>query len=334
MKQIEYSISDLITNLKQNKKRMLLIFIVLMLISLVASFILSRSYNQGETEKDDTVVSQIDLEAYSVDESYFYEVNFELKTKVDALDAYAQYLHQVDLNGNNSEQLVEFQQELSDYNELFDSIRQYYILNGPIFADDWYAAESFVNKHIDELKKNIDSVESESNQLSERIFISSADRESEEQELSDHILGYKSELKMWEKQRDNLENNDNNEEKLISINESMDEMLRQGVTAYNNLAVEFNDMISNFEDEQYDIVYNPYLLDTYNSLAGITGELDEEDIINVNKNSALIYARSVAGLDNNTERFFACLTFGILLSLGLSVLYGLFGRRKIDEDTK
>ena len=156
----------------------------------------------------------------------------------------------------------------------------------------------------------------------------------EEKKLSDCISKYKSELKIWEKQRQNLDNKNNGDGKLIRINESMDELLQQGVAAYNNLVVQFNDMIRGVESEQYDIVYNLYLLDTYSSIAGITGELDEEDIMNVNKDSALIYARSVAELDNNTERFLACLTFGILLSFGLSVLYGIFGRDKINEDTK
>ncbi len=314
MKQIEYSISDLILNLKHNKKRMFLIFIGLMFISLAVSFILSRTYNQAETKKDETVVPQIDLEDYSVDECYFYEVNYDLKTMVDALDAYAQYLHQIDLNANNSEQLVRFQETLFSNSELFDFIRQYYISNGPIYDDAGDAAEFFVKQHIDELERNI--------------------RMCEEKKLSDCISKYKSELKIWEKQRQNLDNKNNGDGKLIRINESMDELLQQGVAAYNNLVVQFNDMIRGVESEQYDIVYNLYLLDTYSSIAGITGELDEEDIMNVNKDSALIYARSVAELDNNTERFLACLTFGILLSFGLSVLYGIFGRDKINEDTK
>lgn len=314
MKQIEYSMSDLIVNLRHNIKRVFFIFIVLLLISLLGSFILSRNYNQKMIEKDDTVVPQIDLEEYSIDEYYYYKVNLDLKTMVNALEAYAQYLHQVDLNGNNSEQLVNFQQDLSDYNDFFDFIRQYYNLNGPIYAEDKSAAELFINQHIDELKRRIENAESTIEQLDEVGFISS----------TDSILEYKNELKTWEKQRDNLDD----EEGLDLINETMDELFQQGVVIYNELVVQFNNMISGFEDEQYDIVYNPYLLDTYSSLAGITGEINEENIINVNKNSALIYARSVAGLDNNTERFFACLTFGILLSLGLAVLYGLFGKKE------
>lgn len=329
MKHIEYSISDLLENLKCNKKRMLLMFIILILISLAVSFFLSRFYNQDVIEKDNTVVPQIMLEEYTIDETYFYQVTYDLKTMVNALDAYAQYLHQVDLNGENSEQLVKFQDDLASQNTYFEYIGQFYISNAPIYTDNQDEAVIFVEQNIEQLETNIDSVSDEIEELNEAVAISSDGIAETEQILYDRKSQYESKLEIWEKHRKNLENYGS--EEVAFINEQMEELLQKGVEEYNLLANQFNEMISQFEDEQYDIVYNPYLLDTYSSLAGITGELKTEDIINVNKNSALIYARSIASLDNDTERFYSCFTFGLLLSTGLSVLYGLFRKRNRGE---
>ena len=63
-------------------------------------------------------------------------------------------------------------------------------------------------------------------------------------------------------------------------------------------------------------------------MAGMAGELYEEDIINVKKNEALIYARSIVGVDNREERFYAVLTFSILLGTAFSVLYGVLRNGK------
>lgn len=330
MKQIDYSINDLLSNLKQNKKRVIIIFITLMLISIVVSFFLTRDYVQKEPDRDNTVVPQIVLDEYDKDETYFYSVSYDLKMMAGALDAYAQYLHQVNLNGGNNEQLVRFQEDLSDNTPLFDDIIQYYLSNGPIYADDQEAAVTYVNQHVEDLEASIDTIGKMIEQQEDYSF--AADVNTENIALFEQQVQYEEELAGWEKQRYNLVNGDI--ETLASINRQMEKMLQQGVEAYNALVLQFNEMISDFEDEQYDIIYNPYLLEAYTSEAGITGELEKENIMNVDKNSALIYARSIAGLDSSTERFYSSLTFGFLLSIGLSVLYGLFGRRSISEDTK
>ncbi|MDE6950130.1 MAG: hypothetical protein K2P64_04340, partial [Lachnospiraceae bacterium] len=71
-----------------------------------------------------------------------------------------------------------------------------------------------------------------------------------------------------------------------------------------------------------EVIYNPYLLREYCDMAGIVGEIYYEAAVNVNKHKALIYARSIVGVDSCEERFYAILTFSIMLGVAFSVLYG------------
>lgn len=63
-------------------------------------------------------------------------------------------------------------------------------------------------------------------------------------------------------------------------------------------------------------------------MAGVTGELSEEDIMNNRRNSAVIYAKSIAGLDMAKERVFSFLTFFMLFGVTVAFLYGFFYKVK------
>ena len=59
--------------------------------------------------------------------------------------------------------------------------------------------------------------------------------------------------------------------------------------------------------------------------------MSEEDIMNNRKNNAIIYAKSVAGLDMPQERFYTYITFFSIFGIAISFLYGAFAdvnRRK------
>lgn len=332
MKVAEYSMKDLRNNFRCNMKKMAVMFLILLAITIGISFCLSRMYSERKTDKDNTQIPSVYLQNRTVDERYFYNANFELKKMVDALSAYTQYLYQVNLNGTNHERLVKFQDELNSVQDIFGEVRTFYNENGPIYATDKNAAIKFVNNHINELEKNIESVEEQLAELGEYKFTSESDIAAMEKSLFEQHRIYENELKIWLKQEENLK--EKSTEELAGINQQMEELLQEGTETYNVLAEQFNQMINNFEDEQYDIVYNPYMLNVYSSYAGLTGEFEEEDIMNVDKNSALIYARSVAGLDSRSERFFSYLTFGILFSIGISVLYGGFAKRSSRESSE
>lgn len=332
MKRREYSMRDLIDNFQNNLRRTGIIFIILLIVSVSVSFGLSRMYTETDIDRDDTKVPFISLQQFKNDETFFYKTNFELKKMTDALNAYVEYLFQVDLNGANREKLVDFQNELYVNQDFFDEVIGYYNHNTPIYIENLEAAEGFVAQHIYELEDAIARIDKKMEEYNEYTFASKSYISEKQKDLLSQKSMYEEELSVWDRQKQNLQERD--DEEVSFVNRQMEELLEQGVEIYNNLVEEFNQMIVSFEDEQYDIIYNPYILDTYRSIAGLTSEFEEEEIMNVNKNSALIYAKSVAGLDSREERFFSYLTFGVLFSVVISALYGMFIKRGIHEDSK
>ena len=332
MKRREYSMRDLIDNFQNNLRRTGIIFIVLLIVSVSVSFGLSRMYTETDVDRDDTKVPFISLQQFKNDETFFYKTNFELKKMTDALNAYVEYLFQVDLNGTNREKLVDFQNELYVNQDFFDEVIGYYNHNTPIYIENLEAAEGFVDQHINELEDAIARIDKQLEEYDEYTFASKSYISEKQKDLLSQKSMYEEELSVWDRQKQNLQEID--DEKVSFVNRQMEELLEQGVEIYNNLVEEFNQMIVSFEDEQYDIIYNSYILDTYGSIAGLTSEFEEEEIMNINKNSALIYAKSVAGLDSREERFFSYLTFGVLFSVVISALYGMFTKRGISEDSK
>lgn len=332
MKRREYSMRDLIDNFQNNLRRTGIIFIILLIVSVSVSFGLSRMYTETDIERDDTKVPFISLQQFKNDETFFYKTNFELKKMTDALNAYVEYLFQVDLNGANREKLVDFQNELYINQDFFDEVIGYYNHNTPIYIENLEAAEGFVDQHINELEDAIARIDKQLEEYDEYTFALKSYISEKQKDLLSQKSTYEEELSVWDRQEQNLQERD--DEEVSFVNRQMEELLEQGVEIYNNLVEEFNQMIVSFEDEQYDIIYNPYILDTYRSIAGLTSEFEEEEIMNVNKNSALIYAKSVAGLDSREERFFSYLTFGVLFSVVISALYGMFIKRGMREDSK
>ena len=332
MKRREYSMRDLIDNFQNNLRRTGIIFIILLVVSVSVSFGLSRMYTETDVDRDDTRVPFISLQQFKNDETFFYKTNFELKKMTDALNAYVEYLFQVDLNGTNREKLVDFQNELYVNQDFFDEVIGYYNYNTPIYIENLEAAEGFVDQHINELEDAIARIDKQLEEYDEYTFALKSYISEKQKDLLSQKSTYEEELSVWDRQEQNLQEID--DEKISFVNRQMEELLEQGVEIYNNLVEEFNQMIVSFEDEQYDIIYNPYILDTYGSIAGLTSEFEEEEIMNVNKNSALIYAKSVAGLDSREERFFSYLTFCVLFSVVILEIYGMFTKRGISENSK
>lgn len=327
MRKIEYSKDELLGNLRRNRKKTLIVFCIFLLMSLAMACIFGLFYPRQENEAAAVSISRIDKERYRYDETYFYSLYTDLKKGMDALNAYAEYLEQVELGEDSRERLSLFQNLLGEKKKLFDDVKGYYVDNGPIVIDDREAALKFVNKYLETYKSNVKSAEKEVEMLSEPF--STAFIKSTESSLYKQIKRNLREIPVWELQKKNIAEKDDSQ--MEEINSAMDTLLEDGVDGYNILAAEFEQMISGFEDEQYDIIFNEELLESYSLMAGIEGEFEAEDILSDKKNDALIYARSIAGLDSRQERFFAFLTFGIFMSCGLSFLYGLLRRKDVNE---
>lgn len=329
MKGLDYSISDIKNNIKMNKKYMAFMFCACLFIGIIIGIINGKNYEQPRYELDDTIVQKICLDDLVKDESYYYEAIKEFSGKYSALNAYVMYLKQVALSNDNLEKLERFESKIEEYKQSYTLLNKTYREEAPIICRKMEDTKEYIESHITSIQEQITSLDNRILTLKDTSFTENFVTISENSLLSAKS-SLKNELAMWENQLRILQ--DINISELEKKNTGMDLLLLDSLDKFNGLIDEFNDYIKMIEaEENYDIVYNKYLLKSYLEEAGITGQMSEEDIMNNRKNNAIIYAKSVAGLDVPQERFYTYITFFSIFGITISFLYGAFAdvnRRK------
>lgn len=323
MKRIEIGFEDAAKNIRRNKKGMLIIFGGILLVGAVCGYIDYRTYEQEPYTVEDTIVQKADLEYLKKDETYYYRAFMELKEKSCGLNAYIQYLKQVNLSGENMKKVSELETAALEEEKKFEEIQEFYISEKPIICDDLDAAKQFAGQKKEMAELRLDKAQKILEELGEK---------SEEKDRNLKIYA-EQEIRIWEDYLEKMKDPDFNESQ--KINKKMDMLLEERTNGINILTEKFNELITDIAgDEQYEVIYNPYLLRKYCNMAGVVGELYKEDIVEVRKHKALIYARSVTGVDSKEERFYAILTFSVLLGATFSFLYGALTDPTIKEQKR
>lgn len=311
MKRIEIGFGDVAKNIRKNKKGMFIIFLGILLGGTVCGCIDYQTYEQEAYTVEDTIVQKADLEHLKKDETYYYQAFMELKEKSCGLNVYIQYLKQVNLSGQNMKKVSELETDALEEQKKFAELQEFYISEKPMICDDLETAKQFVRqkKEVAELRQ--DKAQKILEELGEKA-------ERKDRNLKIYA---EQEIGIWEDYLEKMKDPDFNE--FQKTNKKMDMLLAEETNSINILAEKFNALIADIEkEEQYEVIYNPYLLREYCDTAGIAGKLYREDAVEVRKNKALIYARSIAGVDSREERFYAILTFSALLGIAFSLLYG------------
>lgn len=311
MKRKEIGFEDIVENIRRNKKGMLILFLGILLGGAVWGTIDYRTYEQKPYIVEDTIVQKADLEPLKKNETYYYMAYMELKEKSCGLNAYIQYLKQVNLSGESMKKVSQLEAAALEEQKKFAEIQEFYISEKPMVCDDPDAAEGFAEQKAEMAGLRLDKAQRILEELGEKA---------EGKDRAFKIYA-EQEIKFWESYLTKIRSLDS--AKAQSANSRMDLLLEEGTESINALAESFNDLIADIEEnEQYEVVYNPYLLREYCDMAGIAGELYYEDAVNENKHKALVYARSIAGVDSRKERVYAILTFSALLGTAFSLLYG------------
>lgn len=322
MNRIEYSLCDIRNNIMKNKKRMFVIFLIFSIAGLFIGVIQGLFYKQPSFTLDDTIVQRIDIRALPRDTEYYYTAVTEYTDRYEALKAYVMYLKQVSLTGESTEDLEDFEMELIEFSELIDSIKKYYKTEMPIICNDRENAKDYIEDKIEEYKGKIKNADDVIKNINSESFSKSFAAISETSALKNKISA-QNELHIWENQLDGIKKR--SDEEIENANEKMDELLLKREKEFNTLVDKYNVFIRTIEKrEQYDIIYNKYLLNSYVEEAGLTGEISKEDALNNRKNNAVIYAKSVAGTDVPKERLYAIFMFYSLVGVALAVLFGAF----------
>ncbi|MDE6950222.1 MAG: hypothetical protein K2P64_04810, partial [Lachnospiraceae bacterium] len=141
---IELGFGDITKNIRKNKKGMLLIFLGILLGGAIWGYIDYRTFDQKPYAVEDTIVQKVNLEHLKRDETYYYMAFMELKEKSCGLNAYIQYLKQVNLRGESMKKVSELEAAAMEERRKFDEIQEFYISEKAMIYDDPKAAEQFV----------------------------------------------------------------------------------------------------------------------------------------------------------------------------------------------
>lgn len=319
MKRIEIEFESVAKNIRKNKREMLFIFVGILLGGAVCGYIDYQTYEQEVYTVEDTIVQKADLEHLKKDETYYYQAFMELKEKSCGLNAYIQYLKQVNLSGQNMKKVSELETAALEEQKKFAEIQEFYVSEKPIIFDDLEAVRGFAKRKLETGKRKKENAETAIQEV-EKSFTKNFQQEEQKRALRLKIYASE-EVGIWEDYLEKMEDLDLYE--LQKTNSKMDLLLEEEVKSINALVERFNNLIADIErEEQYEVVYNLQMLREYCNMAGIVGELCKEDAVEVKKDEALIYARSIAGLDSQEERVCSILTFSALLGVAFSLLYG------------
>ncbi len=319
MRIIEVTFNSILKNLKKNIKLSLIVFILCIVIGCIVGVINAKAYGPREDIKKESV-ENLSLSEISQNESYYYNAFWSLKSKSDYLNAYLQYLEQVTLEEESRESLWKVQEQLSQYDDMLNSTILFFEEN-PITFNNMIEETISFYKEKNKILKSYQ--EEKRNKLDEVI-------------KGNYTADYKA--SQQEKLCSDIERSDRNITVLNNIiqmlkDASYDEINYNTKKANETLAINydkineiidaFNETMSEISDhESYEIIYNNRLLNEYEDEAGISNDIEKEDILVNQKDKAIIYAKSIEGLDIRKERFFATLTFFILFGLIVSVIIG------------
>ena len=320
---IEYSCMDIIENLKKNWKRMICIWITCLALGITCGFVNIKQLEQIDYSKDDTVIKIVDLSGLARDETFYYNAIIRVRNMHNELNAYTQYLKQVRMSGDSLEKVSGMESLLAAYEDTYQElIEKYYGYYPIIYTDN---ASEYVDEKIYLNQNRIEQYEAELCKIERQPFVGISS-DARRLELENKITKLSNENYFWEKCKEYTLSK-NNEQREYN-NAVVDELMLKNVSDLNELIQTFNELIVLLEDvEQYDIVYNEYLLKQYTINTMRADELSDEDIVKNEKNEALIYAKSVSDMDSVKESFGAYVLFFCMFGVACSVLYGAFWRK-------
>lgn len=320
MKINEISYDIIKVNMKKNYKLMILILSAFIIIGIITGLISAHLYNAEKTISVKQVEKHVDLEKLEKNEAYYYNAFLTLKEKNDYIQAYLEYFTQVNLSSESRVELDKIEEKIFDYQQHFEEAKLFFYKNAPAYVDKIDLTIKFYEEKKDSLEYLKEERNNELNEINAGNYTENY-KDVQQKDISEDIAKIQKNIDMFNNHINILRNSEPSE---ISKNsKEADLLLYENCNELNNIIDDFNDVMKNVaEKENYEIIYNKRLLKEYSDYAGFNNELEQEDILNNQKEQAVIYAKSIAGLDQKNERFFATLTFFILCGIVISIVVG------------
>jgi hypothetical protein len=330
MKILEMTFEDIKTNVKKNHKIVVIVLILSIILGVGFGIINAKVY-QPEKKTDVSMLQQhFDTTKFQKDEEYYFKSFFDLKRKHDYISAYLQYFEQVDISNESRARLYSISNELTAYQNTFEEAKEFYAENAPVVFSKADAAVVFYEDKIKELTKDKELKDDELNEIVNGRYTKDY-KEGAQKRLSYEISTLQNDIDIYENHKSIISKS--SEAEIKEVAETADEILMENSEKINCIIDDFNECINDIaENEQYNIIYNKRLINDYFEAAGFSNEIEQEDILKNKLDSAIVYAKSVAGLDMGKERFFATLTFFLIFGIVISALIGGFYMKESNKN--
>lgn len=295
MKVNVYSLNQVIQNIKKNRRTILIIFCFCILVGIICGFINNKKLDKTKYGEVCSSIEAIEINSLQRNEEYFYKVYRLIQGRRNELNAYIQYLSQVRMGQGSREKLEEIEEKLLKCEEQFIQFEEYYINQVPIIHTK--ATENYIRKMFMQRILNLNFEGKKQYAIKEFEF--------------------------WERMQNNYKVHDSKERMLIES--IMDDKINTTVNMYNELTIEFNEVMNFLEEEElYVIEYNTELLEQFHGEICVTESLSAEAVMEDSRVNALIYARSIPRVDDKKEAFVAYFVFFLLFGFICSILFGAF----------
>lgn len=317
MKIIKVSYENVKSNLKHNVKIMLVILSICLLIGCIIGGVNAAHYspvNYDNTQTQGTLT----LDDIERDGAHYYNAFMQLKERYAYLSAYLECLERIELSKESKEIVVALRETISAYKNTYNDAINFYCNEAPCIPGKEDSALNFYESKIKELERNTAKQEA-------RLEYEEENRDA----IIDYIVKIQERIELFHEHSDLIENRQGDATEAIA-NEA-DDILNTNYQELNTVIKSFDDSIAAIERlDRYEIEYckrffNDYAMETD---LMITGALRKEIVLNDKKGQAIIYAKSIEGVDVKRERFSAIFMFFALFGVVISFLVGAFYCKK------
>lgn len=321
MKEFELSINDMIKKVKKNYKISLIIFGICVLVGIICGLISAYNYKPKENVDITQIEETIELENIEKNGEYYYNAFLELKKKNEYLKAYLSYFEQVNISNESRIKLEEIEKDIDDYQQNYELAENFYKENAPVIFSEKENTVDFYKKEINLFESEKIEYDKELEELLSNNYAESY-KTAKQEEILKAISKLNIDIEMFNNHIDII--NNSTQEEIEKTSKIADEVLIENINILNNIIQNFNDTLKIIsKKDNYEIIYNKRLINGYFEEVGFNSELDQEKILENSKGRAIIYARSIAGLDIKSERFLATCTFFILFGIVLALVIGI-----------
>ncbi len=327
MKKILVDSNYIKKNIKNNYKKGIMILVGFIVLGVISGAIFTIKYN-NEYKSYSFQESTINIKNIKKDVEYYKNVCEKLYFKKEFLKSYLDYYDTIKIREEDKQEFKKIKKRILKYEDKrFNKLNNYYKKETPVIEGYEKACLKKLNDEKKSYLKDNKKIRDKLIELQNIEYNPYYGEEKQEALFNERMSNFEK-IKEIENEIKLLENRDVNQNK--AINNKFNKMIDDNITEINNIIIDFNkrlEIAANNND--YIIVQNKELYESYKDNLEIGDEIDPKDIANRNKNQAITYAISVESGETRREIFSASFTFIFLVGLAVSIGYiALYEKRR------